>query len=183
MSGDRELTGLAAGSRSMLLVGIVRRPHGTSGEVSVEPATDFPERFAAGARFLWRRDEDERALSIVAARPHGARILIRFEGVEGASAARSLAGGELWIPEEDAMPPPEDFYYEHEVEGWRCEDRTGRVLGKAQRLTQTAGGPMLDVDTGRAEPVSVPFVRPIVVSVERAEKRIVLDPPEGLMEL
>lgn len=167
----------------MLLVGIVRRPHGTSGEVSVEPATDFPERFAAGARFLWRREKDERALSIVAARPHGARILIRFEGVEGASAARSLAGGELWIPEDDAMPPPEDFYYGHEVEGWRCEDRTGRVLGRAQRLTQTAGGPMLDVDTGRAEPVSVPFVRPIVVSVERAEKRIVLDPPEGLMEL
>jgi ribosomal 30S subunit maturation factor RimM len=42
---------------------------------------------------------------------------------------------------------------------------------------------MLFVDTGRAEPVPVPFVRPIVVSVERAEKRIVLDPPAGLMEL
>jgi 16S rRNA processing protein RimM len=167
----------------MLLVGIVRRPHGTSGELSVEPATDFPERFAAGARFLWRREEDQRSLSVVTARPHGARILIRFEGVDGAAAARSLAGGELWVPEEEAIPPPEDFYYGHEVEGWRCEDPEGRVLGTARRLTQTAGGPMLDVDTGRAELVSVPFVRPIVVSVERTEKRIVLDPPEGLMEL
>ena len=167
----------------MLLVGIVRRPHGTAGEVSVEPATDFPERFAAGARFLWRREEVERAVSVVTARPHGARILIRFEGVEGVAAARSLAGGELWIPEEDAIPPPEGFYYGHEVEGWRCEDRAGRVLGRAQRLTQTPGGAMLFVDTGGAEPVPVPFVRPIVVSVERAEKRIVLDPPAGLMEL
>jgi len=70
----------------MLLVGIVRRPHGTAGEVSVEPATDFPERFAAGARFVWRREEVERAVSVVTARPHGARILIRFEGVEGAAA-------------------------------------------------------------------------------------------------
>ena len=167
----------------MLLVGIVRRPHGTGGEVSVEPATDFPERFAAGARFLWRREEVERALSVVTARPHGARILIRFEGVERAADARSLAGGELWIPEEDAVPPPEDFYYGHEVEGWRCEDRAGRVLGKARSVAQTAGGAMLFVDTGRSEPVPVPFVRPIVVSVEREEKRIVLDPPAGLMDL
>ena len=32
-----------------LLVGIVRRPHGLGGEVSVEPLTDFPERFAPGS--------------------------------------------------------------------------------------------------------------------------------------
>jgi len=42
---------------------------------------------------------------------------------------------------------------------------------------------MLYVDTGRSEPVTVPFVRPIVVSVEREKKRIVLDPPAGLMDL
>ena len=183
MSRAPELPGRADGSRSMLLVGVVRRPHGTSGEVSVEPATDFPERFAVGARFLWRREDGERALSVATARPHGTRILVRFDEFDGVATARSLAGGELWIPEEDAIPPPEDFYYGHEVEGWRCEDRAGRLLGKARQLTQTAGGPMLDVDTGRAEPVSVPFVRPIVVSVERVKKRIVLDPPEGLKEL
>ncbi|PYQ35595.1 MAG: hypothetical protein DMF55_07055 [Acidobacteria bacterium] len=50
-------------------------------------------------------------------------------------------------------------------------------------MAQTAGGAMLYVDTGRSEPVTVPFVRPIVVSVEREEKRIVLDPPAGLMDL
>jgi ribosomal 30S subunit maturation factor RimM len=42
---------------------------------------------------------------------------------------------------------------------------------------------MLRVDTGGAEPVSVPFTRPIVVSVDAENERIILDPPEGLMEL
>jgi len=154
-----------------------------TGEVSVEPATDFPERFAAGAVLQWRREHNERELTVASARPDGSRILVRFEGVEDAAAARVLAGGDLSVPEEDAVAPPEDFYYGHEVEGWRCEDREGRALGTAHRLERTAGGPMLLVDTGRPEPVSIPFVRPIVVTVERAGRRIVLDPPDGLMEL
>lgn len=167
----------------MLLVGIVRRPHGTAGEVSVELATDFPERFVPGATFTWKREEDERDVVVAAVRPHADRLLIRFDGVEDAEAARSLAGGDLWIPESEAAPVPDDYYYAHEVEGWRCEDTAGRELGRAVAIERTSGGPMLLVDTGGTEPLSVPFVRPIVVSVDRASHRVVLDPPEGLLEL
>jgi ribosomal 30S subunit maturation factor RimM len=42
---------------------------------------------------------------------------------------------------------------------------------------------MLLLDAGGADPVPVPFVRPIVVSVDRAARAIVLDPPEGLLDL
>jgi 16S rRNA processing protein RimM len=167
----------------LIVVGIVRRPHGVSGEVSVEPVTDFPERFAPGARFQWQGTGAERVLEVVSARPHGPRILLRFEGVDDVNAARSLAGGDLGVPEEDAVPPPHDFYYHHEVEGWRCEDSSGHLLGRVAGLERTAGGALLLVDTGRAEPVPIPFVSPIVVSIDRATKRVVLDPPDGLMEL
>jgi 16S rRNA processing protein RimM len=167
----------------LIVVGIVRRPHGVTGEVSVEPLTDFPERFAPGARFQWHGESTGRELEVVSARPHGSRILVRFDGVEDVDAARALAGGDLVVPEEDAVPPPDDFYYHHEVEGWRCEDSSGRLLGRVVGLERTAGGALLLVDTGRSEPVPVPFVSPIVVSVDRATRRVVLDPPDGLMEL
>lgn len=149
----------------------------------MEPVTDFPERFAPGARFRWRGGSAERELELVSARPHGSRILVRFDGVEDVDAARALAGGDLGVPEKDAVPPPEDFYYHYEVEGWRCEDSSGRLLGRVVGLERTAAGALLLVDTGRSEPVPVPFVSPIVVSVDRATKRVVLDPPAGLMEL
>ncbi len=145
--------------------------------------TDFPERFVEGLRLFWRRGEAERELAVESARLHGSRVLIRFEGIGDAGAARELAGGDLWIREEQAVEPPEDFYYSHSIEGWRCVDRRGRALGRVSKLERTAGGPMLLVETGRTEPVSVPFTRPIVVAVESEKKRIVLDPPEGLMEL
>lgn len=167
----------------MLLVGIVRRPHGIAGEVSVEPATDFPERFVAGASFTWARGGEERDLVISTVRPHADRLLVRFDGVDDAEGARSLAGGYLSIPDEAAAPAPDDYYYAHEVEGWRCEDPAGHELGKAVEIARTAGGAMLLLDSGGVEPVPVPFVRPIVVSVDRGARRIVLDPPEGLLDL
>jgi 16S rRNA processing protein RimM len=167
----------------MLLVGIIRRPHGVSGEVSVEVATDFPERFASGRSLLWRRADAEQSLTIASVRPHGKRLLMRFETVEGGDAARALAGGELWVPEAEAVPPPEDSYYVHELEGFRCEDPSGRFLGTAERLEQTRGAATLVLRTESGKPVAVPFVRPIVSSVDRAKRRVVLDPPEGLMEL
>lgn len=149
----------------------------------MEPVTDFPERFAAGARFQWSFGRTQREIIVASVRPHGSRLLVRFEGVADLAAARALAGGDLGVPEEDATPPPEDFYYHYEVEGWRCEDSSGRVLGTAVGLERTAGGALLLVDTGRSEPVPVPFVSPIVVTIDRAGKRVVLDPPDGLMEL
>lgn len=167
----------------MLLVGIVRRPHGIAGEVSVEPATDFPERFAPGATFVWTHNGEERALVVVAVRPHADRLLIRFDGVTDEEGARSLAGGDLSIPDEEAVPAPDDYYFAHEVEGWRCEDVAGREIGRALAIERTAGGAMLAVDAGGAQPLSIPFVRPIVVSIDRSARRIVLDPPEGLLEL
>jgi 16S rRNA processing protein RimM len=114
---------------------------------------------------------------------HGARIRLRFEGIEDADSARELAGGDLWVAEEEAVAPPEDFFYSHQVEGWRCEDTEGRALGRVSKLERTAGRAMLSIDAGGHEPVSVPFTRPIVVSVDVENRRIVLDPPEGLMDL
>ena len=145
--------------------------------------TDFPDRFVAGLTLLWRRGEAERELAIASAAAHGARIRLRFEGVEDAESARGLSGGDLWVREEEAVPAPEGFYYSHQIEGWRCEDTGGRVLGRVSKLERTARGAMLSIDAGGVDPVLVPFTRPIVVSVDAEHERIILDPPEGLMEL
>lgn len=145
--------------------------------------TSFPNRFVEGLDLLWRSGGVERELTVVSARPGGSRLLVRFDGVEDAAAARSLAGGELSVSESDAVEAPEDFYYSHRLEGWRCVDRQGRPLGRVVKLEESVGGAMLSVAALAGGTVAIPFTRPIVVSVEPEAERIVLDPPEGLMDL
>jgi 16S rRNA processing protein RimM len=161
----------------------VARPHGLDGEVSVQVATAFPQRFQPGTRVLWRRNAEARALILAGARPHGRRWLLRFEGIGDPEAARALSGGELCVPGEEAFPAPEGFYYSHEVEGWRCEDRAGRALGAVAALEQTPAGPTLTVRTPDGRTALVPFVAAIVLVMDPEGRRIVLDPPDGLLEL
>ena len=164
-------------------MGVVRRPHGLTGEVSVEATTSFPERFTAGLALLWRRGAEQRSLTVASARPHADRLLILFEGVSDVDAARTLGGGELLVPRGEAVPPPEGFFYEHELEGWRCEDLQGRMLGSVAGLEKTMAGPLLEVDTPSKKGILVPFVDGIVIRIDRAERQIILDPPDGLFDL
>jgi len=167
----------------ILLVGRVERPHGLAGEVSASVLTDFPERFSPGAVLLCKRGGEERPLTLSAVRPHGKRLLLAFEGIDSVEEARGLSGGDLCVGAAEAFPAPEGYFYEHEVLGWICEDARGRSLGVAAGLEATPAGPLLSVETRPGKVALVPFVDGIVLEVDRRNRRIVLDPPEGLMEL
>jgi 16S rRNA processing protein RimM len=106
-----------------------------------------------------------------------------FEGVESIDEARGLCGGDLSVNSDDVFRPPEGFYYSHELEGFRCEDPRGELLGVASGLEQTTAGPLLSLDAPEKKGLLVPFVEGIVVRVDRAGRRIVLDPPDGLFDL
>ncbi|HYK41883.1 MAG TPA: ribosome maturation factor RimM [Thermoanaerobaculia bacterium] len=167
----------------MLLVGVVRRPHGLAGELSVEPFTDVPDRFVPGVRVEWRLGGDTKMLTVHSARTHGDRLLIAFEGFAGVDSARSLSGGELSVPDADAAPAPEGWYMSHEIEGWRCEDVSGRFAGTVRLLETTPAGALLSIETPSGKEALVPFVHPIVVLVDESLRRVVIDPPEGLLEV
>jgi len=73
--------------------------------------------------------------------------------------------------------------YGHRIEGWRCEDVSGRLAGIVRGLERTAAGPLLSIETPSGREALVPFVDPIVVAVHEEERRIVIDPPDGLLDL
>jgi 16S rRNA processing protein RimM len=165
-----------------IAIGRVVRPHGLAGEVAVEIWTDFPERFVPGLSVTLRSDAGETRPGVVATvRPHKGRMLIRFEGVDGPEAADALRGLDLVVPAGDVPPRPEGYVFHHEVQGCTVVDREGSPLGTVRDLTAASAGPLLEIETplGLRD---VPFVRPIVVEVDLAARRIVLDPPKGLLD-
>lgn len=168
---------------ALLVVARIRKPHGLAGEVAADVLTDFPERFVPGLALLWRSAVAEKTLTLRSARPHGGGMLLVFEGVDTVDAARALQGGELFVAEADAHPAPDGFYYAHELRGFDCEDAAGRRLGSVAGLETTPAGAMLTVALASGREVLVPWTYPIVVRVDREARRVVLDPPEGLLDL
>jgi 16S rRNA processing protein RimM len=176
-----------ASGPDLLLVGIVVRPHGLRGELVVDIRTDSPEeRFAAGS-VLERTSADGVAagvLTVESARPHSGRMLVRFTEAPDRTAAEALRGSRLLV-DPAALPPtgdPDEFHV-HQLEGLAAELVDGTVVGTVREVVHGPGGELLVLARAGAPDALVPFVRAIVPTVDLDGGRVVLDPPEGLLDL
>ena len=166
----------------MALVGRIARAHGIRGQVIVNPETDFPEdRFQPGAELFIERDGRIEALKVTSARFHGARPVIGIDGVETMNDAGTLAGRELRVPVERLAALPADTFYRHDLVGCVVETRDGTRIGPVTDVEGSMTGSRLVVD-GAAGEVLIPLVAAICTVVDPAGRRIVIDPPEGLIE-
>ena len=169
-----------SGADTRRVVGRIGRPHGLSGEVTVQVRTDFPEqRFAVGAQL---HGDGGRILAIETVRPHRGVLLVRFAGITDRQAAAELRGDTLSV---DAAELPDvtdpDEFYDHQLEGLAAVDPDGTTLGRVVEIVHAPASDLLVLDTGRGE-VLVPFVQAIVPEVDLAAGRVVLDPPAGLLD-
>jgi 16S rRNA processing protein RimM len=167
-----------------VVVGRIAKAHGIRGELAVDVRTDSPdERFKIGAAVTTKlRDGSKRELTIAAAREHSGRLLVRFEEVLTRDVAETLRGA-LLLADTATLPPTEDpdEFYDHELAGLRAELADGTVVGKVVEIVHSPAGELLELDVEGRE-VLVPFVRAIVPTVDVAGGRVVIDPPEGLLD-
>jgi 16S rRNA processing protein RimM len=167
----------------MAAVGRIARAHGIRGQVIVSLDTDFPEeRFRPGAELFIERNGAVQALTLTSVRFHRDRPVVGIAGVETMSDAEALAGRELRVPVDRLVPLPAGTFYRHELIGCRVETSSGSVVGTVEKVEGTLSGSRLVVAAPRGE-VLIPLVVEICVTIDPAAKRIVVDPPEGLLEV
>ena len=167
----------------MAAVGRIARAHGIRGQVIVNSHTDFPdERFRPGAVVFIERDGAVQPLTVTSVRFHRQRPIIGIAGVETMNAAQVLAGRELRVPVAELAPLPGGTFYRHDLIGCVVETRTGRSVGRVEDVEGTPTGSRLVVAAEGGE-VLIPLVSQICTTIDPAAKRIVVDPPEGLLDL
>lgn len=170
---------------ALVAVGEVLRPWGLAGEVRVKPLTDRPEERFRQLRecVLWEPAADRREdCRITGCRFDGEELFVRMEGVTSPEAAKRFSGRLLAVAREDALPAPEGSFYPWEMAGAVVETRDGRRVGEFVGVDDNSAQPLWIVtDQGREH--LVPAVPEIVVDVNVAARRIVIDPPEGLLDL
>ncbi len=166
-------------------VGRVVRPHGIAGEAVVEPLTDVPGRFAAGAELLaslpGALEGAVSRLTVESCRPHRGRLLVRFAGVGDRDEVEALRGAVLEVPLSAVPVPPADTWYYFQLAGCRCRDRRHGDLGEVADVVEDGGGVLLVIDDGSRR-LPVPFVRGMIREIDPDGRRIELDLPEGLLE-
>jgi 16S rRNA processing protein RimM len=156
-------------------IGFVQRAHGVRGAVRVRADSDA----------LLELDElwlDERHVRIVSVQREREGFLVQVEGVTDRDQAEALRGAAVLV-ERDRLPAPaEDEVYVADLIGCRVLDTAGVALGEVVDTFFSGAHELLTVRDGERE-FLLPFVDTIVTEVDVAGRRIVCDPPEGLVDL
>ena len=168
----------------LVAIGEIGRPHGLAGEVRVTPLTDRPERFGTLREcVLWDIVEDRREpCRVRAARRQGAAVVVAIAGCETPEAAAALTGRLLAVPEAEALPPPEGHFYPWQLEGCQVLTEDGREIGRVLRVETAPAQDLWVIGDGTREHL-VPAVPEIVRDVDLNGRRVVIRPPDGLLDL
>jgi 16S rRNA processing protein RimM len=167
----------------MAVVGRIARAHGLRGQVIVNADTDFPvERFQPGSELFIERGGAIETLRVTTVRFKGERPIIAFAGVETMTDAEKLAGHELRVPIGRLADLPAHTFYRHDLVGCSVETVAGRPVGIVRAVEGAVAGSRLVVEGARGE-ILIPLAAEICRVVDVSAKRIVVDAPEGLLEL
>lgn len=171
-----------------LVVGHLSKPHGNKGELMVWPLTDRPDEVLAAGREVVAGDENGEPgdapleLVVESARPYRKGVLLKFEGVDDRTAAEMLAARYLLVPAASLDDGDEDALYYHELLGLVVETAAGERVGRVREVYETEPSHLLEVK-GEGRVHLVPFTRRIVKRIDREGGRLVIEPPEGLLDL
>lgn len=179
--------GPADGAGEYLTVATIRRPHGVKGELALSLETDRPNLVFRKGRRLLLGDERGRptggALTVDRARTVPDGLLLRTVEFAGRTPElEALRGRSLLIAAAEAAPTAADEVHYSDL--LQTTVMVGEeALGRVEAITETAAGELLVVRRDSGGEILIPLVRDWIRRFDAAERRLVIEPPEGLLEL
>ena len=169
-----------------LPIGKVVGAQGLRGELRVNPASDFPERFTKpGPRWLQARGTSPRKVNLTTGRqlPGKSLFIVRFEGVDSREAAQALVGQKLLVNSADRPELQEGEFHLLDLVGLEARlENSGEMIGLVSDLI-SGGNDLLEVTRTDGRKLLIPFVEAIVPEIHLEEGWLLLTPPPGLLDL
>lgn len=165
----------------LVVLGRVVRSQGRDGRVKLKLGEKGPTAFAGDTVYL-ERGETLEARAVESLTLDRGACHLKLRGVDTLAAADALAGREVLAAGADFRRPGPDRFYDFQVLGLKVATRDGTEVGRVEAVLD-AGGPVVLVVRRGAKEIYVPFSEAICVKVDPEAGEIVIDPPEGLLEL
>lgn len=168
----------------LVVVGRIRRSHGVKGVVVVEPTTaSADEVFTVGRELIAGTVKGEaalppRVLRIEMAEPFQGGYRVQFDGIAGRDEADRWRNRVVLAARADLPEPDENEIYLHDLVGLTVEGPGGEVIGSVEAYYELRHDFMIEVKRS-SDSVMIPYR--FVTEVDLDGKRIMVEPPEGLL--
>lgn len=167
-------------STSRICVGAIAGSYGVRGEVRLKSFCSEPAAIGTYGP-LW--SEDGRQFTVTLGVQIAQGFSARLSGVATKEQADGLRGVRLFA-ERDKLPGlPDDEFYHTDLIGLEVFDTGGQFLGHVKAVLNHGASDLLElVAPGKSGAILLPFTQAIVPTVDLTARRIIADPPDGLIE-
>ena len=162
-----------------LVVGRIGRAHGVLGEATIEVQTDDPDtRFQVGNKLTL---DDGRQLTIRSSRWHNQILLLAFDGVDDRNQIEELRDQLISSDVDLGSLAPGEYHFQQLI-GCEVFQQNGELIGAVDEIVKLPGQDLLSVNRAGAQ-VLIPMVKQIIIEIDVLAKKIVVNPPEGLLDV
>jgi 16S rRNA processing protein RimM len=156
-----------------VVMGRVIAPYGVRGWIRVRPLTEAPAGLLDYKHWWLGQDEARRCCRLIDGRIHQDGLVACIEGVANREVAAQMRGWPIAVTRAELPLAPPGQYYWSDLVGLAVVNRGGEALGRVAEIFATGANDVLVV-RGERERL-IPFIAPVLVSVELENARLVVD--------
>ncbi|MEO5572757.1 MAG: ribosome maturation factor RimM [Bacteroidia bacterium] len=163
-------------------LGKIIRTHGVKGDVMIFLDVDDPVRYKKIKSILLDVDEQLTSFTIseVSIRDNIAKV--HLEGVDDMTKAEGFLKCDTYLPLSKLPKLDENHFYFHEIINFKVIDKTEGEIGIFEKVLDMPQQTIGQIKNGDKE-VLIPMIPEFIERVDRNEKILYLNLPEGLTDL
>jgi 16S rRNA processing protein RimM len=169
-------------SERLIPLGEIVTTHGLDGWVKINPYNPQTSALSPSVKVHLEKAGTASEHELEAVRPHQGRFLIKLRNIDCINEAERWIGSKVSVAEEALQLLGPHEYYHYQVVGFDVFDLRGKRVGTVERVWSTAAGELYVV-AGEAKEHLIPAVKEIVENVDLVARTIIINPPEGLLDL
>lgn len=164
-------------------LGKIVRKHSFKGEVVIKLDTDEPELYQEMESVYVDFGNNLVPFFIEKSSLHkGNQLRVRFEDVNSEADADAILKSDIYLPLTLLPKLSGDQFYFHEIIGFKVVDRNFGEVGIIVKINETAAQPLFEIDR-EGTVILIPMVDEFIKKVDRENKKIEVQTPDGLIEL
>lgn len=169
-------------SDQLVPLGEIVATHGLNGWLKLNPFNMRSAALAGASAVVLEKNGTHTDWELEASQPHKQQLLIKLKTIDHIDQAETCIGARLCIDAAHLAAPASGEFYLYQAIGLDVYDLQERRIGVITRTWSTAGGELYVVQGPEKEHL-IPAVKEIIEKIDFDAGRMIINPPEGLLDL
>jgi 16S rRNA processing protein RimM len=169
-------------SERLIPIGKIVAPHSLDGWVRCHPFNPETTALASAREIYLQRDGQSLPCEIEASKSQKNRLLVKLRGTDRIEDAQRWIGFTLCVREHDLDALAPGQYYHYQAIGLEVYDLSGRRIGTITQIMCISGRDLYLV-RGATKEHLIPAVKDIIEKVDFTTGKMIINPPQGLLDL